>query len=34
MTDVGRPRSVGRIDAWGVRDRLLHWWGRIWPGSD
>jgi glycosyltransferase involved in cell wall biosynthesis len=34
MTDVGRPRSVGRIDAWGVRDRLFHWWGRIWPGSD
>jgi hypothetical protein len=29
MAGVRRPRSVGRIDAWGVRDRLLHWWGRV-----
>jgi hypothetical protein len=33
MAHVRRPRAVGRLDAWGVRDRLIYWWGRFWPGE-
>jgi glycosyltransferase involved in cell wall biosynthesis len=33
MSGVRRPRSVGRLDASGIRDRLLLWWGRVWSGD-
>jgi glycosyltransferase involved in cell wall biosynthesis len=33
MSRVRPPRSVGRLDAWGIRDRLLYLWGRVWPGD-
>ena len=34
MAGVRRPLSIGRLDLWGVRDRILLWGGRIWPGAD
>jgi hypothetical protein len=33
MAGVRRPTSIGRVDRWGVRDRMMLWWGRIWPGG-
>jgi glycosyltransferase involved in cell wall biosynthesis len=34
MSSVRPPRSIGRLDAWGIRDRFMQWFGGFWPGED